>query len=126
MKVPFVEDLVDDWNTQLKFLSTIAKTQHQATYLAFVSGFRSKLNYFMRTVPEISHHLDSLEDTLRNRFTPGITGGQICNDTERKPLSLPTRVGKLAISVFYEKTTVEYSNSRKLTAQLAHLIKKSN
>ena len=40
-KVQYVENLVDDWNTQLKLLSTIAETQPQAAYLAFVSGFRS-------------------------------------------------------------------------------------
>ena len=41
-KVQFVEELVNDWNTQLKLLSTIVETQPQAAYLAFVSGFRSK------------------------------------------------------------------------------------
>ena len=79
-KVQYIEDLVHDWNTQLKLLSTIAETQPQAAYLTSVSGFGSRFNYFMRTVPEISHHLVSLEGTLRNRF---ITGGQICNDTEK-------------------------------------------
>ena len=53
-------------------------------------------------IPEISHHLVSLEETLRNRFIPAITGGHICNDTERKLLSLPTtRFGGLAIPVSY-------------------------
>ena len=56
-KVQNVEDLVDDWNTQLKILSTIPETQPQAAYLVVVRGFRSKLNYFARTIPEISHHL---------------------------------------------------------------------
>ena len=56
-KVQYVEDLVDDWNTQLKLLSTIPETQPQAAYLVFVSGFRSKLNYFTRAIPEIGHHL---------------------------------------------------------------------
>ena len=41
----------------------------------------------------------------------------------KKLLSLPTRFGGLAIPIFYEQATVEYSNSRKLTAQLAPLIK---
>ena len=77
----------------------------------------------MKTIPEISHYQVSLEETLRNRFIPAITGGQICNDTERKLLSLPTRFGGLAIPIFYEQVAVEYSNSRKLTAQLAPLIK---
>ena len=100
-KVRYVENLLDDWNTQLKLLSAIAETQPQAAYLAFVSGFRSELNYFMRAIPEISHHLASLEETPRNRFIPAITGGHICNDTERKLLSLPTRFGGLAIPVSY-------------------------
>ena len=65
-KVQYIEDLVDDWNTQFKPLSTIVETQPQAAYLEFANGFRSKLNYFMRTIPEIIHHLVSLEETLRN------------------------------------------------------------
>ena len=77
----------------------------------------------MRTIPEISHHLVSLEETLRSRFIPLITGGHICNDTERKLLSLPTRFGGLAIPIFYEQAAVEYGNSRKLTAQMVPLIK---
>ena len=35
----------------------------------------------MRISPEISHHLVSLEETLRNRFKPAITGGHISNST---------------------------------------------
>ena len=83
-KVQYVEDLVNDWNTQLKLLSTIAETQPQAACLAFVSGFRSKLNNFTRTIREISHHLFSSKERLRIRFIPAITGGHICNDTERE------------------------------------------
>ena len=91
----------------LQLLSTISETQPLAAYLALVSGFRSKLNYFMRTIPEISHHLVSLEETLCNRFIPAITGGHICNDTERKLLSLPTRFGGLAIPIFYEQVSAD-------------------
>ena len=54
----------------------------------------------MGTVPEISLHLVSLEKTRCNRFILTITGEHICNDTERKLLSLPTRFGELAISTF--------------------------
>ena len=35
----YVKDLIKDWDNQLTILSTTAKTQPQATYLAFVSGF---------------------------------------------------------------------------------------
>ena len=77
----------------------------------------------MRAVPEISTHLVSMEKILGNRFIPAVTGGHICNDTVRKLLFLPTRFGGLAIPIFYEQAEVEHNNSRKLTAQLAPLIK---
>ena len=45
----YVKDLVKNWDNQLTILSTIAETQLQAAYLSFASGFKSKLNYFLRT-----------------------------------------------------------------------------
>ena len=49
----YVKDLVKDWDNQLTILSTIAETQLQAAYLAFVNEFESKLNYFLRAIPNI-------------------------------------------------------------------------
>ena len=115
-KVQYAEGLVNDWSTQLKLLSTIAVNQSQAAYLAFTSGFRSELNYFMKTISEISHHVVSLEETLRNRFIPVITEGLMCKNFERKLLSLPTRFCALTIPNFYEQAKVEYNNSRILGA----------
>ena len=39
----YVKDLVKVWDNQLTILPTIVKTQLQAAYLAFASGFKSKL-----------------------------------------------------------------------------------
>ena len=83
-------------------LSTVAETQPQVAYSAFVSGFKNKLCYFIRTIPDISNLLLPIEDTIRNRFIPAITGGRTCNEKERNLLSLPTRYGGLAIPVFHE------------------------
>ena len=66
----YVKDLVKDWDNQLTILSTIAETQPQAAYLAFDSGFKSKLNNFLRTIPNIHHLLLPLERTIRNKFIP--------------------------------------------------------
>ena len=77
----------------------------------------------MRTISEVSYYLVSLQETLCTRFILAITGGHICNDTKRKLLSLLTRFGRLVVPIFYEQAVVEYSNSRKHTAQLAPLIK---
>ena len=60
----YVRDLVNNWDNQLTILSTIAETQSQAAYLASVSRFKSKLNYFLRTIPNIRHLLLTLERTI--------------------------------------------------------------
>ena len=60
----YVKDLVNDWDNQLTILSTIAETQLQAAYLAFATGFKSKLKYFLRTIPNIRHLLLPLERTI--------------------------------------------------------------
>ena len=101
-KREYVDDLVKGWNSQLCILSTITESQPQAACSAFVSGLKNKLSYFMRTIPDISNLLIPIEDTIRNRFIPAITGGRICNKEERGLLSLPTRYGGLAIPIFHE------------------------
>ena len=60
----YVKDLGKDWDNQLTILSGIAETQLQAAYLAFASGFKSRLNYFLRTIPNISCLLLPLERTI--------------------------------------------------------------
>ena len=49
-RAEYMKDLVIDWNNQLVSLSSITERQPQAVYLAFFSGFKSKLNYFMGTI----------------------------------------------------------------------------
>lgn len=56
----YVKNLVTNWDKQLtNSLSTIAvpKTQQQVAYSAFVSGFKNKLKYFMRTISAIYCYL---------------------------------------------------------------------
>ena len=83
----YVKNLVKDLENQLTILSTIAETQQQAAYLAFVSGFKSKLNYFLRTIANIRHLLLP----LGNKFIPAVRGCHISRDKERVLISLPTR-----------------------------------
>ena len=78
----YLKDLVNDWNNQLVLLSSIAESQPQTAYSAFVSDFKSKLSYFMGTIPGISQFLYPLEETVRNKFIPAITGGHICSNNE--------------------------------------------
>ena len=121
-KRKYVDDLEKGWNSQLCILPTVAEIQSQAVYSAFVSGFKNQLSYFMRTIPNISNLLIPVENTTRNRFIPAITGERISNEEERRLLFLPTRYGGLTVSIFLEQADVEYSNSRRITAELTSLI----
>ena len=79
-KREYVDKLVNDWNNKPCILSTVAESQLQAAYSAFMSGYKNKLSYFLRTIPDISNLLLPVEDTIRNRSMPAITGGRICNE----------------------------------------------
>ena len=94
------KDLVNDWNNKFALLqkvTCIIESQSRTTYSAFVSGFKSKLIQFMRTISLISQFLDPLEETIRKKFIPAITWGYICNNNKQQLLPLPTRYGGLAI-----------------------------
>ena len=119
-----MKDLVKFWDNQLTILSTIAKTQPQAAYLAFASGFKSKL-YFLRTIPNIRHLLLPVERTIRrNKFIPAVPGCHICSDKERVLIFLPIRYGRMAIPIFHETAEMEFMNTSKITSELTTLIKK--
>ena len=64
----YAMDLAENWCTQLRALSAIAKSQPQAAYACFMSRFRHKVAYFMRTFPELHHHLDSLDALIDSQF----------------------------------------------------------
>ena len=60
----YVKDLIKYLDNQLTTLSTIAEIQPQAAYLAFASGCKSKLNYFLKTIPNICHLLPLKKEQL--------------------------------------------------------------
>ena len=92
----------------------MAETQHQAAHSAFVSGLKIKLNYFLRTIPNIRSLPLPLEKTIRNKSIPAVTGGHIYNGNERALISLPTRYGGLAVPIYYETVEIEFMNSNKI------------
>ena len=114
----YVKDLVKDWDNQLTILSNIAETQLQAVFLAFATGFKSKLKYFLRTIPNMRHLLLPLERTIWNKFILAVTGYHLRSDKERVIISLPTWYGGLAIPIFHKTAEIEFMNSSKITSEL--------
>lgn len=64
----YVEVLVIDLDNKFTIFSTIAEAQPQTANSAFASGFRNKLNSFMRTNPDIHYLLVFPERTIRSKF----------------------------------------------------------
>ena len=73
-------------------LSQTVDIDPQAAYCAFTSGFRNKLKYVIRTIPDINDLLQPFEDIMRDEFIPASTDGMTCSEEERLLLSLPSRL----------------------------------
>ena len=118
----YVLDKINRWSSELQLLCEIAKIEPQAAYSCFVSGYKHKLTYYMRTIPGISHLLQCIDDIILTEFIPAITGGIKVNQTERILISLPVKYGGLGIPIFSEVSDQEYSNSLVVTENLCKKI----
>ena len=100
--------------------------QSESAYSALVGRFRGKRTYYMRTTSCTKDYLIPLEEVIRFKFIPSISGGHICSNDERVMVSLPTKFGGLGIPLFHENAGTEFENSRKLTSSLTDLIENQN
>jgi hypothetical protein len=91
----YVEEKVSTWKEELERLSDIAMSQ--AAYAAFTHGFKSKWTYLAQTTLNIDILLEPLEDILRCKFLPAITGQNVFDDNLRNLMGLPARLGGLGI-----------------------------
>ena len=107
---------------ELLILSKIAEVEPHCAYTAFTSGFRNKFTYFLRTIPDIQLYMDPVEDTIRLKFIPAITGGHICTQLERVLLSLSPKLGGLGIIDVTETAQMEFKNSTMMTKDLVGII----
>ena len=70
----YVQQKVAEWTQEVEQLSNIATTQPHAAYSAFTHGLISKWTYLSRTTPDIENHMKPLEDAIRQKLLPSITG----------------------------------------------------
>ena len=99
-------------------LTKIAKAETQAAYSAFTAGFKHKVTYFIRTIPNLENVLKPLDKYIDDHFIPAITDGHILSRDDRKLLSLPVRMGGLGITIFSDSCKKEFENSQKATRTL--------
>ena len=121
-KENYMNEIIDQRIKEVKLLSEIAKIEPQCALSCFISGYKHKLNYYMRTVLNISNFLRHIDDVITKEFIPAITGGVKCPENKRKLLSFPPKLGGLGIPVFSETSDFEYINSKMVTNQLCEKI----
>ena len=113
---------VEEWIAELEQLSIIAHSHPQAAYCAYSHGLKGKWLYLAWTVPNISKLLQPLENILREKFIPALTGRPAPSDTERELLALPARNGGLGIVNPASTADREHQTSLHLSSPLISLI----
>ena len=113
--IEFVHDCicttVNEWVIQLESLSSIAQTQPHAAYSVLTHGLLHKFTYLFRTTPNVSEFLAPLETIIRCKLIPTLTGQAGINDTTRSILSVPARLGGLAITNPITESVQQYNDS---------------
>ena len=118
----YVQDRVSEWVKEVEKLSTFAVSQPHAAHSAFTHGVTSRRTFLVRTCPDVGHLLQPLEDAIRHKFIPALTGQCAPNDTERELLALPVRLGGLGIINPAQLTSFQHTSSKEVTAPLVTLI----
>ena len=122
-KKDYITGKVKEWIEEVEKLATIAKTEPQPAYAAFVHGVKHRWNYIMRTVPGVSELLQPLEDCIRDKLIPEWIKNIWLNATERDFLTLPTRLGGLGLINPVKRAEEEHQNSMRITRSLVDFIK---
>ena len=118
----YVSQKVSSWVEQVNRLSTIARSQPQSAYAAFRRSLSSRWTYLSRVVPEIGELLEPLEQAIRQKFIPALTGQDVPGDLERELFALPTRLGGLGIANPVQTSQNQFDASKRITAPLLALV----
>ena len=118
----FVTEKIKDWAKDVDALVEIAKTEPQLAYSAYVFGTSKRWKFVCRTTPNISEHMQELEQLIREKLIPSIIGGRYISNEYRNIFALPTRHGGMGMENPVDVSDFEYQNSLLMTKQLTDTI----
>ena len=119
-KEKYVTKKVEKWVHDIEQLSQIAQDEPQAVYASFTKAICHRWTYVQRTIPNIDHLFQPLEDAIREKLIPSLIGREV-SDTERRILALPVRLGGMGIRKPTD-ASIEFSASKKITQKLSNII----
>ena len=118
----FVKRKVEGWSEELLHLSSIAETHPQAAYAGFTHGLVSKWTYLTRTIKDVGPLLQPLEDIIKTKFLPALSGKPAPSDEIRHLFGLPCRLGGLGIVNPTRIAAAEYAASKDTTDPIVRSI----
>ena len=120
-KEKYVSDKVSIWQSELEELSEIAKSEPQLAYAAYIFGLSKRWLYIMRTMKDIEHLLQPLENTIKNSFLQTIVK-HTYSQLDRLIYTMPAKFGGLGIFDPTQACRTEYHCSLRATAPLVKAI----
>jgi len=114
-KEAFVENKVKQWTSKLEHLADIVASQPHAAYAALNFSIKHRWFFPVRTTKDTSASLQPVEDAIRHKVLPALTGKQAISNAERKPFALPIKLRGLGISILPDAASHEISNSIAVT-----------
>ena len=120
-KEQYVQRKVEKWVQDVEQLSIIANEEPQIALAAFTKALCMRWCFVQRTIPEISHLFEPLEESIRQKLIPAIIGRNV-SDIERRFLALPVRLGGIGIQNPTETADHEFRTSVKITENLKRVI----
>ena len=92
-KHEFVTSKIEKWVLDVNQLADIAKEEPQAALSAFNVGMSQRWKFIQRTVKDIGHLFQPLEDAIHGNLMPAICG-RVLSDSERRLVALLLWSGK--------------------------------
>ena len=118
----FVTEKIAEWKKDIDALASIAASEPQLAYSAYVYGTSRRWQFVCRTTPGVAAAMKGLEELIRTKLIPAILGGHDVTDEMRKILRLPARMGGMGFLDPSEESEWEYENSKVVTAQISEAI----
>ncbi len=119
----YMASMAEKWCRELRTLSEIAETQPHAAYAVFTKGLSTRWKYHIRSTECPPEAFVTLDNLINTALLPAFTGREFTQaQAERTLLSLPARLGGLAIPVLTNIVTEEYRASGRVTEPLVNLI----
>ena len=102
-----MKNKVKQWSSELERLADVVASQPHAAYAALNFSIKHRWLLLVRTTKDTSASLQPVEDAIRHKVLPALTGKQAISNAERKLFALPIKLGGLGIPILPDAASRE-------------------